>query len=81
MHGEFCGDGEERGDGEKEEQLELIGLPGMVEDGDEGEVEDPEQEKQREECELRDRAKNYLARRVLQFEVVKSSSVRRLHSE
>jgi len=69
LHDEFCGDGEENGNRKEKEELQLIRLPGMAEDRDQVEVEDPEKEKRKDEREFRHGAQGYVARRILESEV------------
>jgi hypothetical protein len=69
LHDEFRGDGQKDGNGEEEEELEWIGVPGMAEDGDEVEVEDPKKEKRKDEREFGDGVEGYVARRSLEREV------------
>ena len=69
LHDEIGGDGEKNGNREEEEELEWIGVTGMAEDGDEGEVEEPGKEERKDERELRDGVQGHLARRILESEV------------
>jgi hypothetical protein len=68
LHDGVRSDGQEDGTGEEEEELELIGVPGMAEDGDEVEVEEPKKEEWGDEQEFGDGVEGYVARRRLERE-------------